>query len=203
MGAPDAFIPMGSRTVLLFADAASRRTFVRQLLAGTTGGDERLVPLVALGRAGYVGRQPTLLSGLKVIDNLRFPISYHQPEKAGGIEARLVSLCAGAGIDRKLLSREVRSRDAVEALQGAFLQAVLQEPELLVLDGVFEDLDPEEQRAVARLGEAFQRVYPLRRVVYLAYEIPAPLLFETTQAGGMEAIARTEVPLISRMGGPA
>lgn len=174
-------IPMGSRTILLFADSASRRAFARDLMAGSLDGDdERLMQLVALGRAGYVGRQPTMLSGLNVVDNLRFPLSYHQSSDGKAVEARLAVLCPIALIDPELSFREVRSLNAVETLQCAFLQALLMEPELLVLDGVFEDLDPEEQRAVARLGKAFHQLYPLRRAVYFGYETPGPGLFEAT-----------------------
>ncbi len=70
-----------------------------------------------------------------------------------------------------------------------FAKAMLIEPQLLVLDRLFEDLGHEEQKGVAGFIELFRRRYPLRRMLYVGLTETVPgFLSEFEPLATMETV---------------
>jgi ABC-type glutathione transport system ATPase component len=172
---------MGAKVAAVFADAAAKRAFVQRLLrepevqASPQGG--LLAAARAMGATGYVSQGATLLSGFSVLDNIRFPALYSQPDGEAKFMMRVRLLCRLAAITPHLLTRQTQQMDLLERLQATFLQALAVEPELLVFDNIFEGLGAGEQVRAAGLAETFHRMYPLRCSIYLGYAPPPDQLY--------------------------
>lgn len=178
-------LPFGARVAVSFANAGEKSSFVRALLAGAkpalvTPESALLGEAAALRPIGYVSPGATLLSGFSVADNLRIPVQTQDLQGAEPFPARARSACAIAGIDPELLAADVSQLDRLGRIRATFVQALIREPELLVLDAVFEGLGEAEQRQVARLAEGFHRRYLFRRSLCLGYASPSRQLYPAT-----------------------
>ena len=68
-----------------------------------------------------------------------------------------------------------------------FVKAMVLEPQLLVIDRLFEELGHEEQKGIASLIELYHRRYPLRRMLYVGLSETSSRLL-----AGFEPIEREE-----------
>jgi ABC-type uncharacterized transport system ATPase subunit len=174
-------IQWGSRLVVVFSDAAAKAGFVRRLLGAEPIDESDVVTkLRAMGPIGYVSAASTFLSPLPVRENVSFPALYRETVAADEVSGRLARWCQFADIPLDLPARQTIDLTARERIQASFLQACLPEPELLVLDAVFDSLAGADQAAVARMADAFHRRYPLRCSIYLGYAAPPEHLYPAT-----------------------
>jgi ABC-type multidrug transport system ATPase subunit len=138
-------------TVAVFGANGAGKTTLLRILAGLLrphAGRATVLgatPELARGRIGLLAHEPMLYRDLTVRENLRFHARLHGVEPAR-TEALLeqVGLAARADDPVRTLSRGMTQRAAI-------CRAVLHEPELLLLDEPFANLDPGGAAAVAPL----------------------------------------------------
>jgi ABC-type glutathione transport system ATPase component len=164
----------GAQVAVLFRDEASKSDCVHKIAyAQPTGGiSPRIREARALGDVGYVSHGHTLLSAFSVRDNVCMPHLYRGHLEKPEIMRRVVRLCDFGGFSVGILRREVSDLGALERVQTSFLQAAVGEPDLLLMDCIFEGLKPSDQAGVAVLVEGFRRLFPMRRMLYLGYALP-------------------------------
>jgi len=117
-----------------------------------------------------------LLQSLDAWANMLLPVMYHaaQETHAAGWRARGILTALGRKPE-DFIGRAATSLSLYERRLAGFVRAMLVEPELLVLDRLFEDLGPEERRGIAACIEIFGRRYPMRRILYVGFsEVPLP-----------------------------
>jgi heme exporter protein A len=154
-------IPTGATLAVFGANGAGKTTLLRILAgllrpqAGTVKVLGKLLPREAhavRGRIGLLGHEPMLYRDLPVRQNLEFHARLHGAAP-GRIDALLdaVGMRARAGEPVRSLSRGMVQRIAI-------CRAVLHEPELLLLDEPFANLDPGATALVAPLLSGPTRV---------------------------------------------
>jgi len=134
------------RTLVVFGPNGAGKTTLLRILAtllrphaGTVRVLERELPRegwAVRGRIGLLAHEPLLYRDLTVRENLRFHARLH-----GMDEARVTSLLAAVGLtDRADEPLRLLSRGMVQ--RAAICRAVLHDPELLLLDEPWANLDP-------------------------------------------------------------
>jgi len=138
-------LPAGQTLAVFGANGAGKTTLLRMLatLLRPHAGDVRVLGSelpqqgwAVRGRLGFLGHEPLLYSALSARENLRFHARLH-----GVGRERVDGLLAAVGMELRadepirLLSRGMVQRVAV-------CRAVLHEPELLLLDEPYANLDP-------------------------------------------------------------
>ncbi len=186
-----------------FSVAAPTRPARDALLAYLTGLDDELGgvwkdarhagPLSALRAAGdgevaIAFEDGGLLRSLDAWQNTLLPVAFHaaQELEAAGFRARGI-LAAFSQRPEDFAGRAESTLTLFERRLLGFVKAMLMEPQLLVLDRLFEDLGFEEQRAVAGWLRLFHDRYPLRRMLYVGFtEAPPGLLAGFAPLGTLE-----------------
>jgi heme exporter protein A len=108
------------------------------------------------GRVGLLAHEPLLYRELSTRENLAFHARLH-----GVPEARIEALVEAVGL-RGRADEPLRTFSRGMAQRAAICRAVLHEPELLLLDEPYANLDP---AAVARVGPLIGRASGATRVV--------------------------------------
>ena len=133
-----------------------------------------------------------LLQSLDAWSNLLLPVAYHAAGEVDAAARRAAGILAAIGRKpEEFAGRSDRSLSLYERRVLGFVRAMLVEPQLLVIDRLFEDLGYEEQQGIAALIELFGRRYPLRRMLYVALTetMPAQLAgFEPLGAPKQETV---------------
>lgn len=136
---------------------------------GGDSGDGVLAGLPAFPETVRVGRDGGLLSHLSVWKNLLLPLEYHGRDVRHAAEdaALLFVLC---GEDEANLPRLMDSYpDALSLYErrlAGFVRALLLEPEVLVLDGIFDGLTAAEKEKASHWMQVFRLRFPFRILVY-------------------------------------
>jgi heme exporter protein A len=147
-------LPRGATLAVFGANGAGKTTLLRVLAtllrphAGAVSVLGRTLPRegwAVRGRIGLVAHEPLLYRDLTARENLRFHARLH-----GVAEARCAELLSAVGMARRA-DEPVRSLSRGMAQRVAICRAVLHEPELLLLDEPFANLDPGAAGAVAGL----------------------------------------------------
>jgi ABC-type multidrug transport system ATPase subunit len=147
-------LPAGRTLAVLGANGAGKTTLLRILatLLRPHAGEARVLgsrlpgeAWRARGRIGFVGHEPLLYRELSARENLRFHARLHDVAPARGEE-----LLRAVGMARRA-DEPVRSLSRGMAQRVAICRAVLHEPELLLLDEPFANLDPGAAAAVQPL----------------------------------------------------
>ena len=147
-------VPAGSTLVVLGPNGAGKTTLLRILAtllrphAGTVRVLGRELPRegwAVRGRIGLLGHDPMLYRDLSARENLRYHARLHSVAE-GRIEELLERVAMSDRADEpvRLLSRGMTQRIAI-------CRAVLHEPELLLLDEPYANLDPGATELVAPL----------------------------------------------------
>jgi len=154
-------LPAGATLAVFGANGAGKSTLLRILAtllrphAGTVEVLGRALPRegwAVRGRLGFLGHDPLLYRELTVRENLRFHARLH-----GIGDARI-----GEALERVGLGR--RADDPVQTLsrgmtqRAAIARATLHEPDLLLLDEPFANLDPAGAEQIAPLLRGPARV---------------------------------------------
>ena len=174
-------VPLGARYRLLVPTRPGRDAILR-FLAGidAQGGDAVLGELhqAARGRVAIAFEDGGLLQWLNAWHNAVLPADFHAAEAVRQARRRARGIFAALGQDPDAVAkRPVEDLSLFEARLVGFVKAMLLEPDLLVLDCLFERLGHEEQRQVRGWIDYCQARYPLRRMLYLGLtEVNADLL---------------------------
>src|SRR4029077_882654 len=100
--------------------------------------------------------------------NIVLPLYYANLAAAASTERRAEAILRALGeVGDTFRGRPVAALSLYERRLVGFLKAMLVEPQLLVLDGLYERLGPAERRQVTAWIILFRRRYPLRRMVYV------------------------------------
>jgi len=163
-------LPVERGTVqLLGHDLATRRHLPRP----------RHAPLVA-----FVPADGGLFANLNAWENIWTPATYHHPDTADELAWRVRRLLATLGVEPGgLMARRPEEMAPVERRLVAFARAVMLRPELLVVDGLFDDLDAQDVRRSARLFPAFAGALPFRALLALGAIYP-----EDVRAAGVRVV---------------
>ena len=119
-----------------------------------------------------------LLSWLDSWSNLILPLYYESPKAAGAAEHRVGAIFNALGEHAENFhSRPVGTLTLYERRLAGFVKSMLVEPQLLVLDSLFERLGRVEQLCIVNWIKLFRQRYPLRRVLYVGLaEVNEPRL---------------------------
>jgi ABC-type lipoprotein export system ATPase subunit len=122
------------------------------------------------GRVAVAFEDGGLLQSLDAWGNTLLPVSYHAAEEAPAATRRAKGILAALGRrPEEFIGRHGSALTLHERRLVGFVRAMLVEPELLVLDRLFEDLGREERQSIAACIELFASRYPLRRMLYVGF----------------------------------
>lgn len=111
-----------------------------------------------------------MLQSLDAWGNTLLPVAYHLSEETHAAERRAQGILAAVGRrPEEFKGRSGNSLTLYERRLAGFIRAMLVEPELLVLDRLFEELGGEERRGIAACIDLFGLRYPLRRMLYVGF----------------------------------
>jgi ABC-type uncharacterized transport system YnjBCD ATPase subunit len=111
-----------------------------------------------------------LLQSLDAWGNTLLPVAYHAAGEARTAERRARGILAALGRKpEEFVGRSAGSLTLYERRLAGFVKAMLVEPELLVLDRLFEELGREECLGIAACIDLFGARYPLRRILYVGF----------------------------------
>lgn len=114
-----------------------------------------------LGRVGFVAASGGLISSLNAWENISLPIAYHAPKKLPALPARLRELLDElGGVDERMLARLPEDMTLYEKRLAGFVRALLESPELMVVENLAAGLGPTKRRRVARFAEVYHRRCP-------------------------------------------
>lgn len=132
-----------------------------------------IAQLPAFPKTVRVDRDGGLMSHLSVLENLTLPLEYHLQDARHAIEdaSLLFALC---GADKaslpRLLERYPDDLSDYEKRLAGFVRALLLEPEVLLLDDVFDGLSTAEKTKVLQWEKVFRLRFPFRVLLYRGRE---------------------------------
>jgi ABC-type transporter Mla maintaining outer membrane lipid asymmetry ATPase subunit MlaF len=138
------------------------RKGARLVLLGTeVGALPEAERLALLARVGFVPASGGLVSSLNAWENISLPVAYHAPGKLsaalGEVHALLGEL---GGVDDNLLARLPEDMTLYERRLAAYIRALLESPELLVVENLAGGLGPTKRKRAARFAEVYRARCP-------------------------------------------
>ena len=116
---------------------------------------------VLLGRVGFVPAAGGLISSLNAWENITLPVSYHQPRRAPHLYEEVNEVIAQlGGVDDTLLVKLPEEMTLYEKRLCAYLRALLEKPQLLVVESLAAGLGPTKRRRTARFADAYHERCP-------------------------------------------
>jgi phospholipid/cholesterol/gamma-HCH transport system ATP-binding protein len=114
-----------------------------------------------LRRIGFVPANGGLLSNLNGWENISLPIAYHAPQKLeGALEAVHALLEELGGVDAGFLAKLPDEMTLYERRLAAYIRALLEGPDLLVVDNAGVGLGPTKRRRANRFAEVYRARCP-------------------------------------------
>jgi len=113
-----------------------------------------------LSRVGYVAADGGLISSLNAWENISLPVAYHAPARMAGVLAQVRALLDELGGVDDLLGKLPENMTLYEKRLTAFVRALLESPELLVVENLAAGLGPTKRRRVARFAGVYQARCP-------------------------------------------
>ena len=136
----------GARLVLFGADVA------------TLGEAERSA---FMRRVAFVPANGGLISSLNAWENISLPVAYHTPPELPGAAREVRALLKQlGGVGEDLLAKLPEHMTLYERRLAAYIRALLQSPELLVMESVGVGLGPTKRRRAERFAELYQARRP-------------------------------------------
>lgn len=112
-------------------------------------------------RIGYVPANGGLLSNLNAWENISLPIAYHAPQNLGGALAEVHALLDElGGVDDELLAKLPDDMTLYERRLAAYVRALLDGPDLLVVDDAETGLGAAKRRRASRFAEVYRTRFP-------------------------------------------
>lgn len=125
---------------------------------GALGEAERLQ---LLRRVGFVPANGGLQSSLNAWENISLPVAYHAPQQLAGALAEVHALLDDlGGVDDNLLAKLPEEMTLYERRLAAYIRALLESPELLVVENLAAGLGPTKRKRAARFAEVYQARCP-------------------------------------------
>jgi ABC-type multidrug transport system ATPase subunit len=161
-------IRTGECVMVLGENGAGKSTLLR-MLAGlirpTIGSVEVLgdTPEANRSRIGYMSHAPMLYDELTALENLKYFEGLYFPESCGPVGCTLGTagrVLTAVGLDPKL-TRPVSEYSQGMRQRASLARAILSDPELLLLDEPFSNLDAQGAAQMVKLLAEF-RTWPLR-----------------------------------------
>jgi len=114
-----------------------------------------------LGRVGFVPAAGGLISSLNAWENITLPVSYHQPHRTPHLYEEVNEVIAQlGGVDDTLLAKLPEEMTLYEKRLCAYLRALLEKPQLLVVESLGTGLGPTKRRRTARFAETYHERCP-------------------------------------------
>jgi ABC-type transporter Mla maintaining outer membrane lipid asymmetry ATPase subunit MlaF len=114
-----------------------------------------------LRRIGFVPANGGLLSNLNGWENISLPIAYHAPQKLDGALAEVHALLEElGGVDLEFLAKLPDEMTLYERRLAAYIRALLEGPDLLVVDDAGAGLGPTKRRRASRFAEVYRTRCP-------------------------------------------
>ncbi|HEU4350952.1 MAG TPA: hypothetical protein VFR66_03670 [Burkholderiales bacterium] len=136
----------GARLVLFGADVAALDQAERSAL---------------MRRVSFVPANGGLMSSLNAWENISLPVAYHAAHKLPGAAHEVRGLLEQfGGVDEDLLAKLPEHMTLYERRLAAYIRALLEDPELLVMECVGAGLGPIKRRRAARFAEVYQARRP-------------------------------------------
>lgn len=112
-------------------------------------------------RVAFVPANGGLISSLNAWENISLPVAYHAPHELPGAapEVRVLLRQLG-GVGEDLLAKLPEHMTLYERRLAAYIRALLQSPELLVMECVGVGLGPTKRRRAERFAELYQARRP-------------------------------------------
>ena len=143
----------GARLVLLGADVAALPDRER---------------LALQHRIGFVPAGGGLQSSLNAWENISLPVGYHAPGRLGELAAQVHALLEElGGFDDDVLAKLPEEMTLYEKRVAAYVRALLEEPELLLVENLGAGLGPTKRRRTARFAEVYHARCPRGTYVQL------------------------------------
>ena len=138
------------------------RKGARLVLFGTEVGELAETERRALmRRVGFVPANGGLMSTLNAWENISLPVAYHAPQKLAGALAEVHALLAElGGVDDTFLAKLPEDMTLYERRLAAYIRALLERPQLLVVEDLAAGLGPTKRRRTARFADVYQARCP-------------------------------------------
>jgi ABC-type transporter Mla maintaining outer membrane lipid asymmetry ATPase subunit MlaF len=117
------------------------------------GEDERAA---LRARVGFVPAHGGLISNLNAWENISLPIGYHDPARLPRVPAEVHALLEDlGGTEPDLLAKLPEHMTLYEKRLAAYIRALLERPQLLVVENLAAGLGPTKRKRAARFAEAY------------------------------------------------
>lgn len=112
-------------------------------------------------RIGFVPANGGLISNLNAWENISLPVGYHDPARLPRVPAQVHALLEDlGGTDPDLLAKLPEQMTLYEKRLAAYIRAMLEAPQLLVVEDLAAGLGPTKRKRTARFAEAYHARCP-------------------------------------------
>jgi ABC-type transporter Mla maintaining outer membrane lipid asymmetry ATPase subunit MlaF len=112
-------------------------------------------------RIGFVPASGGLQSSLNAWENISLPVAFHAPGRLTALPAQVQALLQDiGGTDDDVLAKLPEEMTLYEKRVAAYVRALLEEPELLVVENLGAGLGPTKRQRTARFAEVYHAHCP-------------------------------------------
>jgi ABC-type lipoprotein export system ATPase subunit len=112
-------------------------------------------------RVGFVPAHGGLISNLNAWENISLPVGYHNPARLPRVPAQVHALLEDlGGTDPDLLAKLPEHMTLYEKRLAAYIRALLEGPQLLVVENLAAGLGPTKRKRAERFAEAYHARCP-------------------------------------------
>jgi ABC-type lipoprotein export system ATPase subunit len=131
------------------------------LLGAEVGALAQTERLALMRRVAFVPAGGGLMSNLNAWENISLPVAYHAPQQLGAALGEVRRLLADlGGVDDNLLAKLPEDMTLYERRLAAYIRALLEGPELLLVENLAGGLGPTKRKRAARFAEVYQERCP-------------------------------------------